>query len=85
MHAQAQNGATPLHFAAYYGHLDTAKFLVEKGANINVEDNYKNTPMGLAIAQNKQDIIEFFNVLLPTPNSSLEGVSTCSGNTRLQK
>lgn len=56
---------------------------MEKGANINVEDNYKNTPMGLAIAQNKQDIIEFFNVLLPTPNSSLEGVSTCSGNTRL--
>ncbi len=58
---------------------------MEKGANINVEDNYKNTPMGLAIAQNKQDIIEFFNVLLPTLNSSLEGVSTCSGNTRLQK
>ncbi len=85
IHAQAQDGVTPLHFAAFYGHLDTAKFLVEKGANINVEDNYKNTPMGLAIAQNRQDIIEFFNVLLPTPNSSLEEVSTCSGNTRLQK
>ncbi|GFR24737.1 hypothetical protein TNCT_330401, partial [Trichonephila clavata] len=74
--AQAQNGATPLYFAASCGHLDTAKFLVEKGANIN---------MDLAIAQNRQDIIEFFNVLLLTPNSSLEGVSTCSGNTGLQK
>ncbi|GFR03875.1 uncharacterized protein TNCT_490751 [Trichonephila clavata] len=74
--AQAQNGVTPLYFAASRAHLDTAKFLVEKGANIN---------MGLAIAQNRQDIIEFFNALLLIPNSSLEGVSTCSGNTGLQK
>ena len=31
---------TPLHWAAFQGHPVTAQFLVEKGADINVKDNY---------------------------------------------
>ena len=32
---------TPLHFAAREGHTATVEYLVEKGADINIRDNYE--------------------------------------------
>ena len=36
--AFSSQGQTPLHVASLYGHLDTAKILLEKGANAEAKD-----------------------------------------------
>jgi hypothetical protein len=36
-------GVTPLHTAAYYGNIEVVKFLVSKGADVNVNDKVKTT------------------------------------------
>lgn len=40
-----ENGYTPIHAAASYGHLDLVKMLLEKGGNINIQDNEGDTPL----------------------------------------
>lgn len=39
------NGYTPLHAAASYGHRELLKLLVQKGGDINVQDNEGDTPL----------------------------------------
>jgi len=39
---------TPLHHAAYFGQLETVKWLVEKGAGMNARNNDGNTPLDVA-------------------------------------
>ena len=40
-----ERGSTPLLLATYYGHKDLSTFLLEAGAELNVEDNSGNTPL----------------------------------------
>jgi ankyrin repeat protein len=35
-----KNGHTPLHFAALEGRYEIAKLLIEKGANLNIVDEF---------------------------------------------
>lgn len=42
-------GATMLHWVAYYGNLDLAKFLLSKGADPNLKDIQGNTPTASAL------------------------------------
>jgi ankyrin repeat protein len=43
-------GATPLHYAAFGGHRDVVRFLVQQGADINARDGqFGATPAGWAI------------------------------------
>ena len=46
--SQNDDGKTPLHFSAQIGNKNTAKFLVENGANKNVLDVFRQTPSDLA-------------------------------------
>ncbi|WP_353283954.1 ankyrin repeat domain-containing protein [Wolbachia endosymbiont (group A) of Lypha dubia] len=52
---------TPLHWAAYKGHLEVAEFLVKKGADVNAasENLYGSRPIHIAIENNNKNIIEF--------------------------
>ncbi len=46
----SERGITPLHVAAWYGHLNIAKYLIEKGANPNLSEfDLEETPLNFAI------------------------------------
>ena len=39
------NGYTVIHAAASYGHLNLLQYLIEKGGDINIQDNEGDTPL----------------------------------------
>ena len=45
------NGYTPLHYAAYMGHDQMIKLLIEYGANVNASTHLKQTPLYLAVSE----------------------------------
>ena len=49
VNASSDDGMTPLHWAAYYGHADVALVLIHSGANVNARDKYVfETPLHVA-------------------------------------
>ena len=50
-----EHESTPLHHAAYYGQVETVKWLVEKGAEKNARNDDGNTPLDAASARMKSD------------------------------
>jgi hypothetical protein len=51
-----ERGATPLHWAAYGGHVDIVQWLLAKKANVNAKDDYGQTPLHWANAQGHKDV-----------------------------
>jgi ankyrin repeat protein len=47
VHAQSKNRPTSLHFASFYGRLDIAWLLLDRGANANSAGNFGRTPLHL--------------------------------------
>eukprot|EP00913_Durusdinium_trenchii_P025004 g23469.t1 len=50
---------TPLHEAAYYGHLNLVEYFVEKGAPINVIDKFGQTPLFRAVDGGRHDVVKY--------------------------
>ena len=50
---------TPLHWAAYYGHLEIAEILISRGADLDADDPYYSTPLYLAAEQGYPEVVEF--------------------------
>jgi hypothetical protein len=42
---QHKDGATPLHFAAFFGETEVVELLLENNANINTQNNKGETPL----------------------------------------
>ena len=42
--AVLQDGSTPLHIAAYQGHVDVVRLLLERGASAEAKLNVRNFP-----------------------------------------
>lgn len=53
------DGRTALHLAACEGQLDTARFLVEQGAKINVQDRWNSSPLDDAKRYKQKELTEF--------------------------
>ena len=53
---------TPLLWAALCGQLDVVKCLVDKGADVNAMDKHGGTPLSVAVAIGKVDVIEFLKL-----------------------
>jgi cytohesin len=57
--ANDSRGFTPLHYAVIQGHYDTAKFLIAKGAHVNVKDIWPfGTPLHCAVENGHKEIVE---------------------------
>jgi ankyrin repeat protein len=50
---------TPLHWAAYYGHLEIAEILISRGADLDAEDPDYSTPLYLAAEQGYPEVVKF--------------------------
>lgn len=50
---------TLLHIAAYNGHLEIVKHLIEKGAKVNSVNEGGYTPLHFAIEENRLDIVKY--------------------------
>lgn len=58
--APARYGQTPLYFAAENGHLAVAKRLVERGANVNVQDRFFGASvLGMALGGGHSELARF--------------------------
>ena len=54
----AYDGWTPLHLAAFFGHLDAAALLLDSGADVHAvsRNGIKNTPLHAAVAGRHADV-----------------------------
>jgi ankyrin repeat protein len=59
MRTDGSVGATALHWAAFKGHMPLVRFLVDRGADLNFQDNRKQTPLFWAITENRLDVADF--------------------------
>lgn len=59
LHAQDDDGAEPLHYAAINGHVALARFLAAARANLLAEDGFGRTPLHWAAIGDHQAVAEF--------------------------
>lgn len=59
LQATAVNQRTLLHAAAYLGHLEVVKYLVEQGANKEATDKDQRTPLHKAAERDKLDVVKY--------------------------
>lgn len=48
----------------FSGHNEVVKYLIEMGANVNVEDEYKQTPFSLASKNRNSSKMKYFQKIL---------------------
>jgi ankyrin repeat protein len=59
VNAKTRYGATALSYACDKGHIELAKLLIERGANVNAQDTFYNeTPLGWAIYRKNVEVIK---------------------------
>jgi len=56
--AEDDDGWTPLHWAAYRGHVEIVKLLLERGANPNAKNNNGWTPLHIAAHEGHVEIVK---------------------------
>jgi ankyrin repeat protein len=86
------NGASPLHIAAYTGDIGLIKFLRQKGVSLNANDYQKNNALHYAIANNQNATARYLLLSgINTRDESTEGgaalthLAAMSGNLEMLK
>jgi ankyrin repeat protein len=70
--------ATPLHHAAFAGHLDIVHYLLDAGADIDAMGDWVGTPLGLAAAQGHTAVVELFLAHRAIPNRCSRYIGTAT-------
>ena len=60
-------GRTALFWAAAKGHTQVVKFLIQKGADTNKQDNHRNTAVAYASQNNHHEVVDILNNLNTAP------------------
>ena len=81
VNSYAYDGWTPLHLAAFFGHLDAARLLLDSGADLNAvsQNSLTNTPLHAATAGRHGDLA----LLLLSAGAAIDAVDA-GGYTPLQ-
>jgi len=58
VNAKDEDGVTPLHEAALWGHNEVAELLIANGADVNARDKDGKTPLDLATKEKKTEIAD---------------------------
>ena len=60
VNTKSKSGATALHWASSFGHIETAELLIQNGANVNSQDNTNSalTPLQLACSSGNKAVAE---------------------------
>jgi len=67
--AKTDFGATPLHCAAYEGHAEMVRLLLDRGADTKAKDINGQTPLDIAVAMEKVDVIRILTDHVRSPVS----------------
>lgn len=52
-------GNSALYFASFSGNLDTVKFLVKNGADVNLKNSFNDTPVKIAMKRGHYKVVDF--------------------------
>lgn len=59
VNSKSPYGSTPLFFACDRGYVEIAKLLIDRGADVNVEDTfYHESALGWAVSKNRVEIVK---------------------------
>ena len=58
VNAKDEDGRTPLHFAAWFGHKEIAELLIAAGADVNAKNEDGGTPLYFAVWKGHKEIAE---------------------------
>lgn len=69
------DGWTPLHLSAFFGHFETAKYLINHGADVNAKstNSSANMPIHAAVAGRKFPLVQLLLEHQADPNVKQEG------------
>lgn len=76
VNAPQVDGMTALHWAAYLDDLQTARLLVEAGANVRARSRYAVEPLSLACTNGNAALVELLLEAGADPNTALRGGET---------
>ena len=78
VNARGRGHKTPLHLAALGGSLDVSRLLIERGADVDAQDDQSQTPFAMALALGHRKLAQFLsNSRVPEPNvmTTVRGIS----------
>ncbi len=80
VNSKDSHGETPLHLASWNGHMEVARLMINKGADVNARNNLGETPLHLAVRDDDEDMAE----LLISKGGNVNARDN-AGNTPLRK
>lgn len=59
MNIKLDDGNSLLHHSVFFELTDLVKYLIDKRVDINVKNNYGDTPLHIAFSKNRKEVLKF--------------------------